>query len=429
MQSRFYTIGNRFGQFTSCGATALFLWSLCPQSGHAQQAVPPTPTTTSQKPPGAFFLFGDSLEAVRKGRLFYAVSPRSEQDLERLGVTSAPFSITFPLEVDRANNNVFVSARIEGRKFRLLLDTAGGPGIVLHGATAEGLKLQDAHSTTLFGSQGGETATEGLAHRMTLGRLTLGAIGVVVRRDPAYKNTTLSASTLGTEIFGRYRMTLDFGANTMTLSRGGAPVTAVTGGASLAVPFRSEQGNVLIPIHVANQPAWALVDSGSDTNVLSLSTARIAAAQVPSTWSASRVLSGKIGTGSTDKIFTLFGFKVPVPISINTSQADARHDGFGFGTTSYLGMSYIEDELDQFYRVPIGVLLGLPFLLQFRRVIIDYPNQMLILQEPQHGADVNRMVSAPGPRPGKPWPGYQWQRVGDGWLEALDQNAALPAAH
>jgi hypothetical protein len=393
-------------------AAALLLCGLGPHRADAQQAVPTAPALPSDPPPDVAPLFDDPHESIRKGLLFYAVSPRTEKDLRRLGATSAPFSVTIPIEVDRANSRVHVAADIDGRKVRLILDTGGGPRIILNDAAAEGLKLRNLHTTTLGGAQGNEAVTEGLAPSMTLGRLTLGGIGVMVKHDVS----SYDASTLGTEVFERYRLTLDFGAKTMTLARGGGPVASPTNTTSISMPFRNDSGDMFIPVRVLDRPAWAMIDSGSDVNELSLGAAKHAAAQLPPSESVTLAADSKIGTGSTHPSVTALVLGVPVPIFIKTGQADALADGFRYGTTSQIGLSFIEDEFNQYHSVPTGVILGLPFLLQFRRVTIDYPNHLLTLEQPEHGVAVLAAVGAKGPN--KVWPGYEWRRVGDGWVEA-----------
>lgn len=444
MALHFSTTRNRFGQYTPCGVAAFLLWSMCLQSGKAQQAAPSAsagakqlsadpplanpvanPLTTQSVPsqplPTAFSLFGDSQKAIRKGLLFYATGPLSERELERLGVASTPFSVTVPLETDQTNHRLFVSSRIDSHPVRLYLDTGGGPGVVLTKVAAQGIKLYRQFPSLLSGEQGSETVTEGLAHSMTLGNLTLRAIDTVVRA----KQNTIPYCTLGTQVLEHYRITLDLLGKTMTLSRGGMPVAVPNDITSLSVPFRNDKGYLFVPVRVLNQSVWAYLDSGSDANVLSLSMARLAAAQLDPSDSVSHIFGQKIGTGDTHRSFTLMGFVIPVPISLDTGQDDSRHshpsnDRSEFSTTSQFGMSTIEDELDQYFSVPIGVQLGLPFFLQFRRVIIDYPNHVLILQQPQHSAPVNFFSRTPGP--GKFWPGYQWRRVGDGWVEVPDKN-------
>ena len=392
-------------------AATLLLCGLGPHRADAQQAVPTAPALPSDPPPDVAPLFDDPHESIRKGLLFYAVSPRTEKDLRKLGATSAPFSVTIPIEVDRANSRVHVAADIDGRKVRLILDTGGGPMVALNGFVGKGLKLQGQFSDTMSGAQGEEPITIGLAHRMTFGPLTLGAVNVDIDHDPS----PIDDCTLGLEIFQYYRVTLDFAAKTMMLARGGVSAASANN-SSLSVPFREDGGKLYIPVHVLSRSVWAMLDTGSDGNEMALSLAKSAAAQFPEAGSKELILNGKVGAGDTQKKVTALVLGVPIPVFINTEQADAMPDGFRFGTASQFGVSFLEEVIDRSHSLAATVKLGLPFLLQFRRVTIDYPSHLLTLEQPEHGVAVLAAVGAKGPN--KVWPGYEWRRVGDGWVEA-----------
>ena len=411
------------------------LWMICCQVCLAQlvtphpatpQAQPPAnrpanQNTASQSPRNAFTLFGDSQDAVRKGLLFYASKPLSEQNLRHIDGTNREFSVTIPLTVDRKRNRLFVTALINDQKVRLTVDTGGGPGVVLDKAAAKRVVLNDPFPARLHGGQGYEPVTEGIGHSMTFGSLTLRAIDTIVRQDAVPG----MLSTLGMQVFGHYRITMDFTANTMTLSRGGTPSPARKGEESFSVPFRDDGGFIFVPVRLPNQLTWANLDTGNNVNTLSLSMARTEAAQLSSDETLSHVFYGKFATGDPHKSLTLLYLARPIPVSLNPDGMTTSSTMTRFSTTSQIGMSGF-DEVYQDFQVHPDVSLGTPFLLQFRRVIIDYPNHMLILQGLMHGAPAN-LTSLPAP--GKPWPGYVWQRSGDGWVEAPDESAptALPS--
>ena len=415
---------HHFFRYSSlCGAAALLLSGLCACADAPLTDLPADITAALSK------TFSPQ-EAVRKGILFSAISPRTEQDLEKLDGTPASFSVTIPMEIDRRNKRLFVLAQIDSHPIHLIIDTGGGPMIALNDAAAKSLHLQSQFRNSFGGLKSGETVTEGFAHTLTLGNLTLQTINTVVRHSalPFYD------CTLGTQVFERYRVTLDFDAKTMTLSRGGMPAASPTGKSSLSVPFQDNPGAYIsFPVHILSQPSWAVLDSGSDGSLLSISMAKLAAAQLPPTDFVSSNLDRKTGIGS-DEGLTTINLRVPVPVSLDAAQ-NAPHlpveDGFKFSTTSQFGVSGAGDEVESFLSHPVGAELGLPFLLQFRRVIIDYPNHILTLQDPEHGAEVymfERSIddAKVASKLGKPWPGYHWRPVGDGWVEVPDKAAAVP---
>lgn len=386
----------------------------CPHPNHAQTTAPTKPPVL----PDAFSIYGDSLEAARKGLLAYSVAPLSEPQLRLRDRTPQEFSATLPLIINKAQTNLSVMAHIDNTPVLLSLDTGGGAGILLDKKTAKRIFLEHPHLVSLTGVSGMETATEGIAHNLTLGSLTLRAVDTAV---PHHFVDLDAPCILGTPMLSRYRLTLDLTARTMTLSRGGAPEAAENNEASIALPFRSDYGKIYLPCYIAGRLTWSQVDSGSPLNFLSLRTAKAAAAQISAQETKSVTTHLKAGLGDTYKTTSVVLLKRLVPISL-----DSEDTPRAFGTTSQVGMStYNEDD-----PTPSGIqseaLLGVPFLLQFHRVIIDYPSHMLTLQGLKHGAPRNlyaKLLSY-----GKPWPGYRWQATGDGSIEVPDKTAAASAA-
>ncbi len=391
------------------GVSAALLLAAGGTLGPPLQAGPPSDRRA------AFAIGGDSRAGILDGTLFYAVAPRSEGDLRR--ADGPPFTVMVPLSVG-PDGLLRVSIGIAGHAARPILDTGGGPGVVLSRRASRGIPLSGSLPVSLSGVQGKEDATEGIARSMTLGGLTLGGIDTVARKDDA----GLDNSTLGTQAFERYRVMLDLAQKTLTLARGALPSGAPAGGEALSIPFRDQGGAILVPVHTLGRAFWAQLDSGSDANSLSLSAARLAAAKLPATESFSRVTSRKIGTGDSHRAFTLMGLKVPVPIALNTVR-----EGLDFSTASMIGGSDIDNQVSPALRTPLGALLGMPFLRQFQRVIIDYPHHMLTLQYPEHDA-TTAAIGGVGLPLGladarvrrRAWAGYRWRQVGNAWVEVPD---------
>lgn len=416
MKLQFNQSLNRPRRAAIFAAAALLLWAGCPQSGKGQ--TPVVNGSASLKPP----VFKTDMDAtdirdgIRKGSLFYAAAPLSEEALRRLDGTPAEASVTVPLMVDWVNNRLYVQALLNNRKVRLLLDTAGGPSVALDEAAARSVKLTNKVPVQTFGSQGTETVTLGLAHSLILGKLTLRSVATTVSRG-----ATLFGSTLGMEVFEHYRVTLDFAAKTMTLTRGGVP-TPIPESGTLSVPFVTNEGGIFIPTRVLGQDGWALLDSGSDETCLSFKAAKAAATHLPPSGSKTVVVDKKFGSGNTAKKATAIGLRVPVPISMNTG-----HDSAEFSTTTQIGMSDIDDVLDPDFdgHGNINALLGFPFLLQFQRVIIDYPAHTLVLQYPAH--DTPKEVAGLPTKHDRAWPGYKWRQKGYAWIEVPDGKNPPPA--
>lgn len=413
---------NRARRNGAYGASALLLAFGSPQSGRSQQAAPiSTPAVSPQQIMASIKSPTDITpirDGIRNGVLFRATFPLTEEALRRRDGTPAESSFTVPLMIDRVQNRLSVQALVSGRKVRLILDTGAMPAVSLDRATANGIKVADKVSIQQIGTQGSEPATLGLAKSLTLGKLTLQQIPTSVGGS-----TPFYSCTLGLSAFKQYRVTLDFAANTMTLTRGGI-LAAPPGGSALFIPFDDDDGYIFVPVRVLGQAGWALLDSGSDMNSLSFKAAKAAASQIPASYSNIITVNQKIGVGNTAGEFKVIGLKSAVSISMDTTPENAE-----FNTTSWLGMSSIDDVLDPGLdaHANMSALLGFPFFLQFQRVIIDYPSHTLILQYPLHDTDARVKVAGFATTRDKPWPGYKWLQKGYAWIEVPDVKSA-PAA-
>ena len=408
------------------GTAALLITIGCPPAGRSQQAASGVPAVPAA---GPLLLSPQQVMAsiksptditpvrdgIRSGTLFRAMTPFSEETLRRRDGTQTEASFTVPLMIDRVQNRLSVQALVNSRKVRLILDTGAMPVISLDQTTAQGINLTDKVSIQQVGSQGYEPATLGLAEKLTLGNLTLQQIPTSVSRKKSFYDCALGLSA-----FEHYRITLDFAAKTMTLTRGGVPVPLSRGGASLSVPFDDDNGYLFVPVRVLGQEGWAMLDSGADVTLLSFGAATAAAAHLPSSDTKTIVSDQEIGVGDTARKFKIIGLKEPVPISMNTV-----HDDTHFSTTSQFGTSQIDDVLDSSLSTHTHIVaqLGFPFLLQFQRVIVDYPSHTLILQYPARNAFIKVTLSPTDHD--KPWLGYKWQQVGYAWIEVPDGKGTL----
>ena len=354
-------------------------------------------------------------DAIHKGLLFSAVAPVPEDALKRLDGTPNEQSFTVPLTVDRANNRLYVEAKINSKSVRLILDTGGGPMIGLDDATAKGIELTDKAGITVSGPSGNAAETGGLARSMTIGNLTLRQVLVTVSHKLPYYS-----STLGMQALTKYRITLDFAARTMTLTRGGV-LTLPKGGSTLSLPFDYAGGYIFVPVHVLDQDGWAFLDSGSCDTIVSLKAAKTSALRLSASDAESVAIDKQIGLGDTEKKITVLTLKVPIPISL-----DAGHDSTQFSITSLGGASAIDDALNNQFSAggSINALLGFPFFVQFQRVIIDYPNRTLVLQYPVK--DTPLKVAGLTATHDRAWPGYKWTQKGYAWIEVPDDKTPAP---
>jgi len=318
-------------------------------------------------------------------------------------------STIVPLTYDASTRRFRVPVSIDGRKFQMFLDTGMLPGISVDKRTAESLRLYGKSHQELLGVQGQDKAVSSVVHSVTVGGIQFRHANVFI--VPTLKKLLPSSEpVLGPAMFTHYRMALDFSRKTMTLTPRSMPGITPSGPMTVSVPFQQVGGKVMLPVHILGQSGLAMLDSGSDSNYLSGDLGTAASALLKTADLKRRSFSDQVAIGTTARSITVTAFRVPVPITIDTSA-----ESLPLVTTSQVSGGYSGENL------PILALLGAPFLLQFQRVTIDYAANVLTFEYPETGKErfgYERSLDKffPGTKL-TAFPGYEWKKIGQCWVE------------
>ena len=192
------------------------------------------------------------------------------------------YSAIFPIQRD--GDYVMVAVKVNGQPFRLLFDT-GASGLLLTRKAARRLALPDLAKSLVSGLQGNAPATLQRADTLSLGPVTFHSVPVLVADGP----DNMGEGLFGGNILEDYAVTLDFDNGTMTLARGpGAAHIAHPNSTTSTVPLHLFHGDLYISAHAQDmdghapdRPLWALLDTGAETNFLSLALTRDLSAHSP----------------------------------------------------------------------------------------------------------------------------------------------------
>ena len=326
-------------------------------------------------------------------------------------------STTVPLIYMPSIREFSIPVTIEGRKYQMLVDTGSLPGIAVDAPTGKRLKLEGAANLTVTGVQGKATAVNSTIHTVDVGNMQFH--DVLISVIPSLKNLLPNSQPiLGPGMFYQSRVTFDFADRTMTIDSGKAPTPAPSDPLSVTIPFVRAGGKVLLPVTILGKPTMAMLDSGCNVNFLSNKFGRAASSQLTPTDIRHKISVGYFGVGTTVTSIMQTMFRVPVPISVDVPEGSLPL----ITTSQYSGGGIGADDL-------FDVLLGVPFLKQFRRVTIDFTNNTITFQyspDGNLGFGYETAVDRLFPRSKRlAFPGYQWNRIGRSWGEVPIAEAIL----
>jgi len=299
----------------------------------------------------------------------------------------------------------------------MLVDTGSLPGIAVDAQTGKRLKLDGAANLTVTGVQGKATAVNSTIHTVDIGNLQFH--DVLISVIPSLKKLLPNSQPIiGPGMFYQSRVTFDFSNRTMTIDSGKAQTPAPSDPLSVTIPFVRAGGKVLLPVTILGKSTMAMLDSGCNVNFLSNKFGAAASAQLTPTDIHHKISVGYFGVGTTVTSISQTMFRVPVPISVDVPDGSLPL----ITTSQYAGGGIGADDL-------FDVLLGVPFLRQFRRVTIDFTNNTITFQYSPDGnlgfgyeAAVDRLF----PKFKRlAFPGYQWNRIGRSWGEVPIAEAIL----
>lgn len=304
--------------------------------------------------------------------------------------TEFPKVVRLPLY--RQEEMVFAKVTVNNKNVTLLFDTGASDELALNGDVIPAVKPHYLGKGTIKGATGYEATRVFAAEKVALGPVKLGRLPFSeVRKDPEempYRYDGL----FGVGLLRRYAVTLDFDRSEFLLRRveKGQPLASLppVRGAfgplkTYTLPLRLYGNHLYLrlelqaPRHGGNTsslscPLWAVLDTGASTNFISQRLAGVLASGLPEKSVHVTTIEMTGGIGVSQK-------KAEVTVLNRTLQLVASK-GLLYSTEYNYGASPLDKVLSPHYGFEIGAVLGMPFLSQYRRATIDYPNQKLILE-------------------------------------------------
>ncbi len=274
---------------------------------------------------------------------------------------------------------IFVTVTINGKPFKLLFDTGAGNALLADRAPARKLRAKFLTNTVIRGVQGKESAQVLRPRSVGLGPLRLGPLPLRVAAD-----TPMCDGIFGGALLDDYAVTLDFARSVLVLKKG-KKGAGTPGKDAFVLPFRQLYGgNLYVPLRLLapatpesertfslETPLWAIVDTGAQTGMISRRLARILALGLPEDSVRTVENAMSVGIGNTKSMMKLD--IVPRPFSLLGPGGLAHPVNYG------IGASPLDDVISSGTGLETGALLGMPFLMRYKKVTFDYPNKRLIL--------------------------------------------------
>ncbi len=305
---------------------------------------------------------------------YTAFAPTSEAQLKAADISDAP-PVTFRVPFERSGDYVTLPTLVDGHKLRLLFDTGGGFSIALNKTASKKLNLKPLGQSIVRGVSGKEASTEARADTMTFGGETFRAIPI----DILTGDVGAEDGVFGVSNFDHYAVTIDFAEKNIVLARGknAAAPAPLPGRQTLTLPFHDLGGDIIVPITIEGRDIWALVDTGADGDlILSLDTARgVAARRKRSAWDT-RVITDRLGLGSSVKKQNILFFRDPVAVQVG----ELAGKPFVTRIQPAYGADLIDTQVNPAAMFQVGAILGINFLNKAARVTFDYPHHLLTLE-------------------------------------------------
>jgi hypothetical protein len=275
---------------------------------------------------------------------------------------------------------LFVVVKIDNKPFKLLFDTGAGNALLADRAPARRLRAKFLSNTVIRGVQGKETARILRPKSVGVGPLRLGPVPLRVAAD-----TPMCDGIFGGALLDDYAVTLDFAQSALVLKKG-KKGAGTPGKGAFVLPFRQLYGgNLYVPLRISalatpdaertfslETSLWAIVDTGAQTGMVSRRIARTLALGLPDDAVRTVENAMPVGIGNTKSTMKLD--IVPRPFSL------MGPGGLSHPVTYGIGASPLDDVISTGTGFETGALLGMPFLMRYKKVTFDYPNKRLILE-------------------------------------------------
>jgi hypothetical protein len=241
--------------------------------------------------------------------------------------------------------------------YRLIVDTGGSITLALDDDIARELKLKSLGSASIRGISGKQDSEQALVKELRIGTI---ACRRVMTRTLALPDMIATATDgiVGTGVFARGRMTLDFAHARLEVAptsnqpaRGNRAAVRIVGDAKL-----------LAPIKLESEGAVALLDSGADVAAVSPTALK----ELFPDRDLTSIPAAGLGVGEGDAAGVMLAPGVKLELWGRT-----------FDNYSGLGLDVLDTLLGPILGVQTHVLLGMPVFREMRSLTIDYPCRLM----------------------------------------------------
>jgi hypothetical protein len=290
------------------------------------------------------------LEELLEGlpEFFEAIGPRPINQITSYGSAEMPMIPLMRLP--------YCLAMINGEgPYRLIVDTGGSITLALDDDIADELKLKSLGTASIRGISGKQESEQTLVSELHIGEICCRR--VMTRTLELPDMITMAADgIIGTGVFARGRMTLDFEhARVVVAPSSDEPAT----GSRADVRIVGD-AKLIAPIRLQDRHAVALLDSGADVAAIAPS----ALAELFPDRDFPGIPAAGLGVGEGDAAGVMLAPGVKLELWGRT-----------FENYSGLGLDVLDTLLGPILGVQTQVLLGMPVFREMRSWTIDYPRR------------------------------------------------------
>ncbi|MBI5863649.1 MAG: aspartyl protease family protein [Planctomycetes bacterium] len=247
----------------------------------------------------------------------------------------------------------FVEAYLNGKgPYRLIVDTGGSNGVSLTDDLAKEIGIETLASGSVRGVSGKAPAGHAILSELTIGDIRMRRALTRTFEMPVVLRGVCDG-ILGTGVFDRARMTLDFQNERLVIEK--SSDRAAAGAASRA--WIVEDAKIFVPVRVQDQDMLAVVDSGATT-------CAIAPSALKTLFPEAKLLelgAAGMGVGEGDAP------RINLAPSVKFAAFGREMENY-----SLVGLDMLDTVFGPHLGAQANVLLGMPLLRQMKSFTVDF---------------------------------------------------------